>query len=148
MTGKQYHLFATCLRHPGVISWTNMILSYTRYNVSHTCVSFRNPRLVPVSISHNTSYRTISFNIELARIVFLSVVSLSNSEGVSAALPSRSLSNIRSTRQLRMQISRLRDTLQRRVCYFFRDIVHRMNENFGPYTLFKTLWTQYHSSNI
>ena len=65
--------------------------------------------LGPVSIYENTSYRKISWSLEVARFVFRIVRSLWNLTGTSAAFLPMCLSNFKAIRQFKVPISWLRD---------------------------------------
>ena len=65
--------------------------------------------LGPVSLSDQTFYCMISWNLEASRLVVGIIALLCNLTGSSAALPPRCLSNFTAIRQFETPISRLRD---------------------------------------
>ena len=74
------------------------------------CMYHYHPKsLGPVSISEKTSFRKISWSLEVARFVFRIVRSLWNLTGTSAALLPMCLSKFKAIRQFKVPISWLRD---------------------------------------
>ena len=66
-------------------------------------------KLGPVSISDKTSYRKISWSLEVARLLVWIIASLWNLTAASAAVLPRCLSNFRAIGRFQTPISRLRD---------------------------------------
>ena len=99
-------LFAHCLTDTKPLAKKLMALLLTLLNDSEMRMI---KILGPVSISEKTSYRKISWSLEVARFVFKIVRSLCNLTDTSAAVLPMCLSNFKAIRQFKVPISWLRD---------------------------------------
>ena len=105
------HSWATGLAPDLFFVWFSWMIEKQRpvQRISMHYLNFDWSCLGPVSISEKTSFRKISSSLEAARFVFRIVRSLWNLTGTSAAVLPMCLSNFKTIRQFKVQISWLRD---------------------------------------